>query len=192
MLFATLDPTTRRIELADGQDLLLSDTVGFVRNLPHRLVESFKATLEEAVLADFLIHVLDASSPEIIDHYQTTRRVLAELGADEKRVVVVLNKIDRIEDPSVLNGLRAEFPGASEVSALSGEGLGGLALRFTDFLADRVRKVVYRIPQARGDLSGLIHREGKVLDTEYEGNDILLTAIVPKSLEGQLADFLVP
>ena len=191
MLFATLDPTTRRIELADGQDLLLSDTVGFVRNLPHRLVESFKATLEEAVLADFLIHVLDASSPEIIDHYQTTRRVLAELGADEKRVVVVLNKIDRIEDPSVLNGLRAEFPGASEVSALSGEGLGGLALRFTDFLADRVRKVVYRIPQARGDLSGLIYREGKVLDTEYEGNDILLTAIVPKSLEGQLSDFLV-
>ena len=192
MLFATLDPTTRRIELADGQDLLLSDTVGFVRNLPHRLVESFKATLEEAVLADFLIHVLDASSPEIIDHYQTTRRVLAELGADEKRVVVVLNKIDRIEDPSVLNGLRSEFPGASEVSALSGEGLGGLALRFTDFLADRVRKVVCRIPQARGDLSGLIYREGKVLDTEYEGNDILLTAIVPKSLEGQLADFLVP
>ncbi len=191
MLFATLDPTTRRIELADGQDLLLSDTVGFVRNLPHRLVESFKATLEEAVLADFLIHVLDASSPEIIDHYQTTRRVLAELGADEKRVVVVLNKIDRIEDPSVLNGLRSEFPGASEVSALSGEGLGGLALRFTDFLADRVRKVVYRIPQARGDLSGLIYREGKVLDTEYEGNDILLTAIVPKSLEGQLSDFLV-
>ncbi len=191
MLFATLDPTTRRIELVDGQDLLLSDTVGFVRNLPHRLVESFKATLEEAVLADFLIHVLDASSPEIIDHYQTTRRVLAELGADDKRVVVVLNKIDRIEDPSVLNGLRAEFPGASEVSALSGEGLESLALRFTDFLADRVRKIIYRIPQARGDLSGLIHREGKVLDTEYEGNDILLTAIVPKSLEGQLAAFVV-
>lgn len=191
MLFATLDPTTRRIELVDGQDLLLSDTVGFVRNLPHRLVESFKATLEEAVLADFLIHVLDASSPEIIDHYQTTRRVLAELGADDKRVVVVLNKIDRIEDPSVLNGLRAEFPGASEVSALSGEGLESLALRFTDFLADRVRKIIYRIPQVRGDLSGLIHREGKVLDTEYEGNDILLTAIVPKSLEGQLAAFVV-
>ncbi len=191
MLFATLDPTTRRIELVDGQNLLLSDTVGFVRNLPHRLVESFKATLEEAVLADFLIHVLDASSPEIIDHYQTTRRVLAELGADDKRVVVVLNKIDRIEDPSVLNGLRAEFPGASEVSALSGEGLESLALRFTDFLADRVRKIIYRIPQARGDLSGLIHREGKVLDTEYEGNDILLTAIVPKSLEGQLAAFVV-
>jgi GTP-binding protein HflX len=135
--------------------------------------------------------VLDASSPEIIDHYQTTRRVLAELGADDKRVVVVLNKIDRIEDPSVLNGLRAEFPGASEVSALSGEGLESLALRFTDFLADRVRKIIYRIPQARGDLSGLIHREGKVLDTEYEGNDILLTAIVPKSLEGQLAAFVV-
>ena len=191
MLFATLDPTTRRIELADGQDLLLSDTVGFVRNLPHRLVESFKATLEEAVLADFLVHVLDASSAEIHDHYETTRKVLAELGADDKQVVVVLNKVDRVEDPAVLTGLRADFPGAFEVSALTGDGLEGLSLRFTDLLADRVKKISYRIPQARGDLSGLVHREGKVLNTEYEGNDILLTAIVPKSLEGQLEDFVV-
>lgn len=191
MLFATLDPTTRRIELADGQDLLLSDTVGFVRNLPHRLVESFKATLEEAVLADFLIHVLDASSPEIHDHFETTKRVLVELGADDKRVVVVLNKVDRVEDPAILNGLRADFRGAFEVSALSGKGLETLALRFTDLLADRVKKMTYRIPQARGELSGLLHREGKVLNTEYEGNDILLTAIVPKSLEAQLAGFVV-
>lgn len=191
MLFATLDPTTRRIELADGQDLLLSDTVGFVRNLPHRLVESFKATLEEAILADFLIHVLDASSDEIHDHYETTRKVLSELGADDKRVVVVLNKVDRVEDPATLTGLRADFPGCYEVSALTGEGLEKLALRFTDLLADRVKKVTYRIPQSRGDLSGLLHREGKVLNTDYEGNDILLTAIVPKNLEGMLAEFVV-
>ncbi|HAN83908.1 MAG TPA: GTPase HflX, partial [Verrucomicrobiales bacterium] len=105
MLFATLDPTTRRIELENGQDLLLSDTVGFVRNLPHRLVESFKATLEEAILADFLIHVLDASSHEIVDHYHTTRKVLGELGADEKRVIIVLNKVDRVSDPAILTGL---------------------------------------------------------------------------------------
>lgn len=191
MLFATLDPTTRRIELADGQDLLLSDTVGFVRNLPHRLVESFKATLEEAILADFLIHVLDASSDEIHDHYETTCKVLSELGADDKRVVVVLNKVDRVEDPATLTGLRADFPGCYEVSALTGEGLEKLALRFTDLLADRVKKVTYRIPQSRGDLSGLLHREGKVLNTDYEGNDILLTAIVPKNLEGMLAEFVV-
>jgi GTP-binding protein HflX len=191
MLFATLDPTTRRIKLEDGQDLLLSDTVGFVRNLPHRLVESFKATLEEAILADFLIHVLDASSEEIVEHYHTTRKVLAELGADEKRVIMVLNKMDRVEDPAVLNGLRAEFPGAFEASAVTGAGLTELTDRFTDLLADRVKKLTYRVPQSRGDISGLVHREGKVLETDYEGNDILLTAIVPKSLEGLLEEFLL-
>jgi len=190
MLFATLDPTTRRIELEDGQDLLLSDTVGFVRNLPHRLVESFKATLEEAIMADFLIHVLDASSTEVFDHYSTTRKVLGELGADEKRVIVVLNKIDCVEEPEILAGLRAEFPEAVEVSALTGEGLEELTARFSDFLADRVKKLSYRIPQSRGDVSGLIHREGKVLSTDYEGNDILLTAVVPRTIEGQLAQFL--
>ncbi len=190
MLFATLDPTTRRIELEDGQDLLLSDTVGFVRNLPHRLVESFKATLEEAIIADFLIHVLDASSHEIVEHYDTTRKVLAELGADDKRVIIVLNKIDRVESDITLMGLRAEFPGAMEVSSITGEGLEELTSRFADFLTDRVKRQTYRIPQSRGDLTGLIHREGKVLETDYEGNDILLTAIVPKTLEGQLAGFV--
>lgn len=191
MLFATLDPTTRRIELEDGQDLLLSDTVGFVRNLPHRLIESFKATLEEAILADFLIHVLDASSEEIVDHYHTTKKVLAELGADDKRYVIVLNKVDRVTDPSILTGLRADFPGAFETSAVTGFGLPQLTAHFTQMLGDRVRKLSYRIPQSRGDLSGLIHREGKVTGTDYEGNDILLTAIVPKNIEGQLAEFLV-
>jgi len=190
MLFATLDPTTRRIELEDGQDLLLSDTVGFVRNLPHRLVESFKATLEEAILADFLIHVLDASSDEIVEHYHTTQKVLAELGADEKRYIVVLNKVDLVKDPAILTGLRGDFPGAFETSSVTGQGLEALTDKFTDLLADRVKKLTYRVPQARGDISGLLHREGKVLETDYEGNDILLTVIVPKNLEGQLEGFL--
>jgi len=190
MLFATLDPTTRRIELESGQDLLLSDTVGFVRNLPHRLVESFKATLEEAIIADFLIHVLDASSPEIVDHYHTTRKVLTELGADEKRVVVVLNKTDCLQDSQDLIELREKFPEAVEVSALTGKGLETLKMSFSDLLAHRVRKLTYRIPQSRGDISGLIYREGKVLTTEYDGNDILLSAVVPRSIEGQLSEFL--
>jgi len=190
MLFATLDPTTRRIELESGQDLLLSDTVGFVRNLPHRLVESFKATLEEAIIADFLIHVLDASSPEIVDHYHTTRKVLAELGADEKRVVVVLNKTDCLQDSQDLIELREKFPEAIEVSALTGKGLETLKMSFSDLLAHRVRKLTYRIPQSRGDISGLIYREGKVLSTEYDGNDILLSAVIPRSIEGQLSEFL--
>ncbi len=190
MLFATLDPTTRRLELDDGQDLLLSDTVGFVRNLPHRLVESFKATLEEAVLADFLIHVLDASSDEIIDHYNTTCKVLAELGADDKRAIIVLNKVDKVESEATLLGLRAEFPGAYESSAITGLGLEELSLKFTDFLVDRVKKLSYRVPQSRGDITGLLHREGKVLQTGYEGNDVILEVIVPKNIEGQVKEFL--
>ncbi len=191
MLFATLDPTTRRIDLEDGQTLLLSDTVGFVRNLPHRLIESFKATLEEAILADFLIHVLDASSEEIYDHYETTKKVLVELGADEKRYLIVLNKIDRVEDPTILTGLRNEFPGAIETSAITGLGIEDLTGKFTELLAGRVKLMNYRIPQSRGDVSGLIHREGKVTATDYEGNDVLLTAVVPRTLEGQLAEFVV-
>lgn len=191
MLFATLDPTTRRIELEDGQDLLISDTVGFVRNLPHRLVESFKATLEEALLADFLVHVLDASSDEIFDHAATTTKVIAELAADDKPVVVVLNKIDQVDDPDLLANLRDQFPGAMEVSALKGIGMDKLQLKFCDQLSDRVKKLTYRIPQSRGDVSGLLHRKGKVLETKYEGNDIIMKAVVPKDFEEQLAEFLV-
>jgi len=191
MLFATLDPTTRRIELEDGQILLLSDTVGFVRNLPHRLVESFKATLEEAILADFLIHVLDATSDEVFEHYETTRKVLGELGADEKRSLVVLNKIDRVEDEGLLADLRARFPYALEASAVTGEGLVEVVAKFAEFLSDRVVRLNFRIPQARGDISGLIHREGKVISTDYEGNDVLLTAVVPKDLAGRIADFQI-
>lgn len=191
MLFATLDPTTRRIELEDGQILLLSDTVGFVRNLPHRLVESFKATLEEAILADFLIHVLDASSDEVFEHYETTRKVLGELGADEKRSLVVLNKIDLVEDEGLQADLRARFPDALEASAVTGEGLVQVVAKFAEFLSDRVVRLSFRIPQARGDISGLIHREGKVISTDYEGNDVLLTAVVPKDLAGRVAEFQI-
>ena len=191
MLFATLDPTTRRIELEDGQILLLSDTVGFVRNLPHRLVESFKATLEEAILADFLIHVLDATSDEVFAHYETTRKVLGELGANEKRSLVVLNKIDRVEDEGLLADLRARFPDALEASAVTGEGLVEVVAKFAEFLSDRVVRLNFRIPQARGDISGLIHREGKVISTDYEGNDVLLTAVVPKDLAGRVAEFQI-
>ncbi|MGY8648159.1 MAG: GTPase HflX [Verrucomicrobiales bacterium] len=191
MLFATLDPTTRRLDLEDGQTLLVSDTVGFVRNLPHRLVESFKATLEEAILADFLVHVLDANSDEIPEHYATTCNVLKELGADDKEVIVVLNKIDQIEDPAILTGLRADFPGAMEVSALEGIGMTELLGKFANKLSDRVKRLDYRIPQSRGDITGLLHREGKVLSTDYDGNDVLLTAVVPKDFEERFSEFIV-
>ena len=110
-LFATLDPTTRRIDLPGGQPLLLTDTVGFVRKLPHRLIEAFKATLEEALLSDFLVHLLDATQPEIFAFHRTTMDVLAELGAQDKPILTVFNKIDLLADDTTLNRAAAAFPG---------------------------------------------------------------------------------
>ncbi len=193
-LFATLDPTTRRVQLPDGQPLLLTDTVGFVRNLPHRLVEAFKATLEESVLADFLIHVLDASAERVHDFYQTTVDVLAELGAGDKPTLVVLNKIDLLaDDPDRLHALRAHFNGSAVfVSIRTGQGIDQLVNRLTDLLVDRVAKVRLRLPQSRQDLVALLHREGKILSTDYEGNDILLLAIVPHLIRHTFEPYLAP
>ncbi|BCU77204.1 GTPase HflX [Luteolibacter sp. LG18] len=190
MLFATLDTTTRKIELPDGQPLLLTDTVGFVRNLPHRLVEAFKATLEEAVLADFLIHVLDATAPEIERFHTTTLEVLKELGAEDKRVVTVLNKIDLVTDPETLSTLDRLFPDSLHVSAATGLGTEQLLQKCSEVLSDRVRRCHYRIPQHRADLVSLLHRDAKVLSTDYEGNDILVTAVVPASIAGRLESFI--
>ena len=189
MLFATLDTTTRAIELPDGQPLLLTDTVGFVRNLPHRLVEAFKATLEESVLADFIIHVLDASSAEVEKYYETTMEVLDELGAGDKPVITVLNKIDVLNDPVKLAGLEVSFPNTISVSAITGRGCDELLLKCSEMLADRVSTQTYRIPQSRGDLSGLLHRDAKVLETEYDGNDMIVKAVVPASIAGKLASY---
>ena len=189
MLFATLDTTTRRIELPDGQPLLLTDTVGFVRNLPHRLVEAFKATLEEAVLADFLIHVLDATAPEIQRFHDTTLHVLGELGAAEKPAITVLNKIDQVTDPEQLADLRRKFPDALPLAAREGLGLDSLREACSRQLANRVRRQEYRIPQGRGDLINLLHRDAKVLSTRYEGDDVLVSAVVPAATAGRLEAF---
>jgi GTP-binding protein HflX len=191
-LFATLDPTTRRIELPDGQTLLLTDTVGFVRNLPHRLVEAFKATLEEAVLADFLIHVLDASATEVYAFHETTLSVLRELGAADKPMITVLNKIDLIAgNEERLHELKSHFDrNAVMVSVRTGEGIPDLVNRIADLMIDRVARMSLRLPQARQDLIALLHREGKVIATDYEGNDVLLTAVVPHVLRHHFEPYL--
>ncbi len=191
-LFATLDTTTRRLTLPDGQPLLLTDTVGFVRRLPHRLVEAFKATLEEALLADFLIHVLDASQPSVFQQYHTTRQVLQELGADEKRTLVVLNKVDLIEDSGWRSSLERSFPGAPLVSAQTGRGLEQLLQGLNAMLFDRVQRANLRFPQTRHDLLARIHREGKVLRCDYEGDDMLVQAVLPLRLLKPLGEFVSP
>ena len=179
-LFATLDATTRRVELPGGQGLLLTDTVGFVRKLPTRLIEAFKSTLEEAILADFLVHVLDASSPEVFNFHRTTMEVLAELGAGDKRIITVFNKVDLLaHDPHALNPLRRHFPDALFVSTRTGEGLDDLLARMADQLAGRSERVELLLPLDRADLLSSLHRQGQVLSTEYEDAGVRVHAVVP-------------
>jgi GTPase len=183
-LFATLDTTTRKIALPNKQPLLLTDTVGFVRKLPHQLVEAFNATLEEAALSDFLIHVLDASQPEVMEFYNTTMKVLTDLGADTKQMLVVFNKVDKVSDRLALSALRRHFPDAVSVSATTGEGMEELVERISEFVARGTMTVDLRLPSERADLLARLHREGGVRELDYEEGFTLVAAAIPtRSLE---------
>ena len=188
-LFATLDTTTRRLELPDGQSLLVTDTVGFVRNLPHNLVQSFRATLEESVIADFLIQVLDASSKHVMEMYKTTSQVLKELGAGDKKVLVVLNKIDLVE-PDRLREIQRDFPDAESISIRTGEGMDKLMHRLHHMMIDRVVRMELSIPLNRMDLVALAHQEGKVLSEDYEQGVGLIQCVIPKRWESKFLPFL--
>ena len=195
ILFATLDTTSRKIELPDGQPLVLTDTVGFIRNLPHRLVEAFKSTLEEAVLADFLIQVVDASDREALRHYETTCEVLAELGAADKPMIVLWNKVDMLPEEvrqSTLEALAAKVEVPSIfISALEGTGMDEMLAACVEMLSHRVTTARYRIPLAESRIIAIMHRDGKVLATEYEGNDALVDAILPREFAARLEPYLV-
>lgn len=189
-LFATLDTTTRKLDLDDGQTILLTDTVGFVRRLPHGLVESFKATLEEAVLADFLIHVIDGSSENVEEHFQTTLDVLKELGADEKRIIPAINKIDVISTKR-LEELKIIFPDAVLISVKNRHGIEDLLSKINEMLLSKIVRKTLKIPQSRQDLVALLHREGKILSQEYEQNDIIINAIYSKRFLAKFAEFVM-
>ncbi|MBR1978732.1 MAG: GTPase HflX [Akkermansia sp.] len=194
ILFATLDTTSRKIELPDGQPLVLTDTVGFIRNLPHRLVEAFKSTLEEAVLADFLIQVVDASDREALRHYETTCEVLAELGAADKPMIVLWNKVDMLPAETrqaTLAALAAKVECPSVfASALEGTGIDELLAGCVEMLSHRVTTARYRIPLAESRIIAIMHRDGKVLGTEYEGNDAIVEAILPREFASRLEKYL--
>ncbi len=180
-LFATLDPTTRQMRLPSGQKLLITDTVGFVRRLPHQLVEAFKATLEEAVLADFLIHVVDVSNPEFEEHLHTTMEVLKELGADEKRIITVYNKIDRCVDMPM--GFRQNRKGTPvAVSALDGDGLPELMERCEAMLEDRMLTMELLMPFDRYDLISQLHEQGTVREERAGEEGVHMVANVPVRL----------
>jgi GTPase len=191
-LFATLDTTTRKIALPNKQPLLLTDTVGFIRKLPHALIESFNATLEEAALADFLIHLLDASHPRVMEFYDTTKKVLEELGADTSQALIVFNKMDRVNDESARISLRRHFPDAIFISVRTGQGLDELVARLSELVARQTRSVEMLLPLERPELLARLHREGSVQSIAYEENGARVLAAVPSRLHDALADFMVP
>ena len=188
-LFATLDPTSRRLSLPNGQNLVLTDTVGFVRNLPHRLVEAFKATLEEAVVSDFLLHVVDVRSAELEEHKETTESVLEELHALDKPTVLVFNKIDGEVDPATISYWRSRYPEAHFVSARTGEGLGALKERMVDLVQQGIRPMKLLIPHDRYDLVHFLHEIGAVDKESYEDEGVLIRGNIPEKQVARVTDF---
>ncbi len=193
-LFATLDPTTRRVPLADNREVLLTDTVGFVRKLPHSLVKAFKSTLEEAVLADFLLLVLDLSSPQLDAQWETTLSVLKELGAEEKNIQVVFNKldlIDREEEVVLLARLNGLFPNAIYLSTCTGEGIEKLRERLLAIATERHSLLRVTLPPYRHDLVALAHAAGRIFEETYtDRGEVELVFTVGPEQRHKFQDYL--
>src|SRR4051812_38559932 len=188
-LFATLDPTTRSFTLPNKQRVLLTDTVGFLRKLPHTLIESFKATLEEVHEADLLIHVADLSHPRVDEQMEAVDSVIKELDAFGKQTVLVFNKIDTLKDPELAQSYRQRYPGSVAISARTGEGVNRLVQALQDALASWRLRSHLRIPIGESALIAEIHRAGHVLELRYEGDDALIVAHVPPHLQARLTPY---
>jgi GTP-binding protein HflX len=187
-LFATLDPTTRRTAAADGRVYTLTDTVGFVRHLPHDLVEAFASTLEESTYADLLVHVVDGADPDPIGQINAVRAVLADIGAAEIHELIVINKVDRAA-AETLRVLSASYPDAVMVSARTGNGIEQLRTTIESLLPRPEIEIRALVPYERGDLVNRIHQTGEFLTTEHRANGTLVAARVSPSLAAELAPY---
>jgi GTP-binding protein HflX len=190
-LFATLDPTTRRLRLPGNQNVLLSDTVGFIRKLPHRLVEAFKATLEEVVQADLLVHVVDVSHPNAEEQILAVNTVLAELHADGKPTLMVFNKIDRLETPDLAQNYLGRFPNAVAVSARTGDGFPALLAALGSQLRPIREFVELAIPHGAAAVIARLHAVAQVVERDYEGPTVRLKARIPPHLHAEFASYIV-
>jgi GTP-binding protein HflX len=190
-LFATLDPTTRSLTLPNRQRVLLTDTVGFLRKLPHTLIESFKATLEEVSEADLLIHVVDLSHPRVDEHIEAVDTVIKELGAFGKQTLMVFNKIDLLANDELVAAYTQKFPGSVAISARKGIGVSGLVQALQDELGAWRLRSHFRVPLREAGLIAEIHRVGHVLELRYEGEFALIVAHTPPELQKKLAAFAV-
>jgi GTPase len=190
-LFATLDPAVRRARTPQGLPYTLTDTVGFVRHLPHQLVDAFRSTLEEVGDADVILHVVDGSDADPRAQLAAVREVLTEIGARQVPELVVINKADAA-DPIALEGLRLAEPKSVVVSAITGEGIDKLLAELDELLPRRQREVTVTLPYDRGDLVSRAHREGEVLEVRHGADGTELTARVPLGLAAELDPFATP
>jgi GTP-binding protein HflX len=186
-LFATLDTRTRRWRLPGWGPVLLSDTVGFIRDLPHRLIASFKATLEETRQADLLLHVADASSPLVDAQIAAVRGVLAELGVEDKPAILVLNKIDAIADGTTRAAVLARYPHAVGVSARTGAGLAALARAAADCLGSGFHDVDVETDPGNGRLIAWLAAHGEVLSRHFADDRVTIHCRIPASMVGRIA-----
>jgi GTP-binding protein HflX len=196
MLFATLDPTTRRIDLPNGGAVLLTDTVGFIQKLPHQLVAAFRATLEEVLEADLLLHVVDVTHPNVMEQVEAVHETLTEIGATDKPMINALNKIDRLEgqaEPSgsgeSLGKLLDGFPNSVPVSALTGQGIAALLDRIEEELESSMASVSVTIPYERGELVDLFHKRGVIEQETHEGQGTRIDGRVPLDLVARFKEF---
>ena len=181
-LFATLDPTTRRVALPGGREALFSDTVGFIQKLPTELVAAFRATLEEINEADLILHVVDITHPNARQQAQTVMDTLADLGAEDRPIIVALNKIDRLSKPADVGEMANHIAGAQPISAVEGVGLDDLLCRVDEVLSAELVYITVQVPFDRGDLAGLFHDQGTVVKTSHDGQGTVLEGYLPRRL----------
>ena len=197
ILFATLDPTTRRLKLPTNQNVLLTDTVGFIKKLPHGLVEAYKATLEEVVRADMLLHDVDISHPQAEEQIAAVDAVLKEIGADEKSTLMIFNKMDRLDSEGTgagggaLNRLQEKFPHAVAISATTGEGVPALLAEIGTQLRPKREFVELRIPHEQSALIARLHKVGQVIERRYNGKMARFKARIPPHFHDEFAPFIV-
>lgn len=188
-LFATLDPTTRKVQFADGGAALFTDTVGFIQKLPTTLVAAFRATLEEIAEADLLLHVIDASHPNMVEQSEVVLETLESIGATKAPIITVLNKIDRLEVESLADAV-AEFPGAVPVSALQRLGLDNLLVRVRQAINEMQLPIEVTIPYGEGRLISLFYERGDVQRVQHLNEGVFLMGRIPQGLVGAFIPFM--
>jgi GTP-binding protein HflX len=189
-LFSTLDPLRRTLTFSNNRKVIFLDTVGFLHNLPHHLIEAFKATLEEVSEADILLHVLDVTHPKARQHNEAVLEVLNQIGARDKPTIIALNKIDKCPDDSIIERSRRNYPGAVPISALKRQNLDSLIERIASCLLEATEIVELFLPQEKMNLLSLIYREGRILKTDYRDTGVYIEARLPfviyKKLKAEL------